>query len=67
MAVVAITVGVYKVGFRSLPADNRGPKEFLAEVQNGGSDRRWPAAYELSRLMDDPKVGADRSLSSCRW
>ena len=61
LAVVAITVSVY-VGFRSLLADNRGPKEYLAEVQNGGSDRRWPAAYELSRLMDDPKVRADRSL-----
>ena len=43
LAVVAITVSVY-VGFRSLLADNRGPKEYLAEVQNGGSDRRWPAA-----------------------
>ena len=61
LAVVALTVTVY-VGFRSLLADNRGPKEYLAEVQNGGSDRRWPAAYELSRLMDDPKVRADRSL-----
>ena len=61
LAVVAITVSVY-VGFRSLLADNRGPKDYLAEVQNGGSDRRWPAAYELSRLMDDPKVRADRSL-----
>ena len=61
LAVVAITVGVY-VGFRSLVADNRGPKDYLAEVQNGGSDRRWPAAYELSRLMDDPHVRADRSL-----
>jgi HEAT repeat protein len=61
LAVVAITVGVY-VGFRSLLADSRGPKDYLAEVQNGGSDRRWPAAYELSRLMDDPKVRADRSL-----
>jgi HEAT repeat protein len=61
LAVVAITVSVY-VGFRSLLADNRGPKDYLAEIQNGGSDRRWPAAYELSRLMDDPKVRADRSL-----
>jgi hypothetical protein len=25
-------------------------------------DRRWPAAYELSRLMADPKVRADRTL-----
>jgi HEAT repeat protein len=62
LAVVAMTVGMY-VGFRSLLADTRGPKDYLAEVQNGGSDRRWPAAYELSRLMDDPKVRADRSLS----
>ncbi len=25
--------------------------------------RRWPAAYELSRLMADPKVRADKSLA----
>src|SRR5437763_7187840 len=62
LAVVAITVGVY-VGFRSLLADSRSPRDYLAEVRNGGSDRRWPAAYELSRLMADPKVRADRSLA----
>jgi hypothetical protein len=62
LAVVAVTVSVY-VGFRSLLADARTPQDYLAEVQNGGSDRRWPAAYELSRLMSDPKVRADRSLA----
>jgi HEAT repeat protein len=63
LAVVAITVGVY-VGFRSLLAsDNRSAHEYLAEVRNGGSDRRWPAAYELSRLMADPTVRADRTLA----
>src|SRR5437764_14668754 len=62
LVVVGITVGVY-VGFRSLLADSRSPRDYLAEVQNGGTDRRWPAAYELSRLMDDPKVRADRSLA----
>ena len=61
LTVVAITVSVY-VGFRSLLADDRKPQDYLAEVRNGGSDRRWPAAYELSRLMADPKVRADRSL-----
>src|SRR5438034_3609192 len=62
LAVVAITVGVY-VGFRSLVAnDSRSAHEYLAEVRNGGSNRRWPAAYELSRLMADPKVRADRAL-----
>jgi HEAT repeat protein len=62
LAVVAITVGVY-IGFRSLLADARSPQDYLVEIQRGGSDRRWPAAYELSRLMADPKVRADRTLA----
>src|SRR5476651_2197064 len=62
LAVVGITVTVY-VGFRSLLANDRTPQEYLSEVRNGGSDRRWPAAYELSRLMADPKVRADRTMS----
>ncbi len=62
LAVVGITVGVY-VGFRSLLTDDRKPQDYLAEVRNGGSDRRWPAAYELSRLMADPNVRADRTLA----
>lgn len=61
LAVVAVTVGVY-VGFRTLLADARTPQDYLAEIQNGGTNRRWPAAYELSRLMSDPKVRADRTL-----
>jgi HEAT repeat protein len=61
LTVVALTVTVY-VGFRSLLADDRSPQEYLSEIRNGGSDRRWPAAYELSRLMADPKVRSDRAL-----
>jgi hypothetical protein len=62
LAVVGITVAVY-VGFRSLLADDRKAQDYLAEVRTGGLDRRWPAAYELSRLMADPNVRADRSLA----
>ena len=62
LIVVAVTVLVY-VGFRSLLADDRSAQEYLTEIRNGGSDRRWPAAYELSRLMADPKVRADRTLA----
>jgi HEAT repeat protein len=61
LIVVGVMITVY-VGFRSMLAENRSARDYLAEVQNGGTDRRWPAAYELSRLMDDPKVRADRSL-----
>src|SRR5215467_14738521 len=62
LTVVAVTVAVY-VGFRSMLADDRSPKDYLAEIQNGGSDRRWPAAYELSRLMSNPKVRSDKTLA----
>jgi len=61
LAVVGVTVMVY-VGFRSLLTDDRAPQDYLAEIRNGGSTRRWPAAYELSRLMADPKVRSDRAL-----
>jgi HEAT repeat protein len=63
LAVVAVAAVVY-IGFRSmLLADSRGPQEYLAEIRSGGTDRRWAAAYELSRLMADPAVRADRSLA----
>jgi HEAT repeat protein len=62
LAVVAVAVGVY-VGFRALLTDARTPQDYLREVQMGGSARRWPAAYELSRLMADPKVRADKALA----
>ena len=39
LAVVGITVTVY-VGFLSLLADDRKAQDYLAEVRNGGSDRR---------------------------
>src|SRR3954468_23726876 len=62
LVVVGATVLVY-VGFRSLLTDSRTAQDYLIEIQTGGSTRRWPAAYELSRLMNDPAVRADRSLA----
>jgi HEAT repeat protein len=61
LAVVALTVVVY-VGFRSLVADDRTAEDYLTDIRNGGTNRRWPAAYELSRMMADPKVRADPRL-----
>jgi HEAT repeat protein len=62
LAVVGITALVY-VGFRSLLTDKRSPQDYLVEIQSGGSSRRWSAAYELSRLMNDPAVRADKTLA----
>ena len=61
LIVVGIAITVY-VGLRSLLTNDRTATEYLTEVRNGSSDRRWPAAYELSRMMADPKVRADRAL-----
>jgi HEAT repeat protein len=62
LAVVGATVLGY-MGFRALVADARTPQDYVNEVRFGGSNRRWPAAYELSRLLSDPKVRADRALA----
>lgn len=62
LSVVAVTAAIY-VGFRSLLADDRTAQDYLIEIRTGGDNRRWPAAYELSRLMADPQVRAsDRTL-----
>src|SRR3989442_14648196 len=62
LAVVAVTGGIY-IGFRTLLADNRSAQDYLVEIRTGGDNRRWPAAYELSRLMADPAVRAsDKTL-----
>jgi HEAT repeat protein len=62
LAVVGVTVMVY-VGFRSLIADSRTTKDYLAEIRSGGMTRQWSAAYELSRVMDDPSVRNDPALA----
>jgi hypothetical protein len=54
LLVVGATVLVY-IGFRSLLAEDRSAEEYLTDIRSGGSNRRWPAAYELSRLMADPE------------
>src|SRR6266540_4173276 len=53
LLVVGATVLVY-LGFRSLLSEDRSAQEYLTDIRSGGTNRRWPAAYELSRLMSDP-------------
>ena len=61
LAVVAVTILGY-AGFRSLVTDKRSAKEYLLDIQTGGRSHRWPAAYELSRMMSDPGVARDPTL-----
>src|SRR2546423_2302159 len=61
LTVVAVTVTVY-VGFRSLLADDRSPNDYLAEIRNGGADRRRPAAHEMTRLVSNPNDPPAKTL-----
>jgi len=54
LLVVGATVLVY-IGFRGLLSEDRSAEEYLADIRSGGTNRQWPAAYELSRLMSDPE------------
>ena len=58
LAVVGMVVLVYG-GFRMMLSDERTPEEYLSDIQSGGRERRWPAAYELSRLLANPETEAD--------
>jgi HEAT repeat protein len=57
LAVVAVVVAIY-AGFRMLMADERTAEDYLAEVEQTRGQRRWAAAYELSRRLADPDVQA---------
>src|SRR5581483_5362143 len=52
LLVVGATVLVY-VGFRTMVTEDRSAQDYLSDIQFAGTNRRWPAAYELSRLMGD--------------
>src|SRR5262249_38016476 len=62
LAVVGLAVLLY-VGFRSLLTDQRSAQDYLTEIRTGGLARQWPAAFELSQLMDDPNVRSDKTLA----
>jgi len=61
LLVVGATVLVY-IGFRGLLSEERSAAEYLTDIRTGGSNRRWPAAYELSRLMADPSFAKQEAV-----
>jgi HEAT repeat protein len=62
LSVDGVTVMLY-FDFRSLLTDERTPQDYGVELRTGGLNRRWPAAYELSRQMADPKVRRDPAVA----
>ena len=62
LAIVAVGVGVF-VLFGLITAEGKGPRDYLDLIRTGSSNRRWQAAYELSRVI---QLGKDPDLSDPR-
>lgn len=63
LVIVAVGVGVF-VLFGLITAEGKGPGDYLDLIRTGDSNRRWQAAYELSKViqgnqhpeLSDPKL-----------
>ena len=59
MAIVAVCVAVFVI-FGMIAAEGKGARDYLAEVRTGSANRRWQAAFELSKVLQARK---DKALS----
>ena len=50
LVVVLAAVGIFLV-FNLMTFERRGPRDYLQEVRGGAANRRWQAAFELSRSL----------------
>src|SRR5438445_766056 len=56
LAIVAVCVAVFVV-FGLIAGESKGARDYLAEVRSGGANRRWQAAFELSKVL---QAGRDK-------
>lgn len=65
MAIVAVCVAVFVV-FGLIAAEGKSARAYVDEVRSGGANRRWQAAFELSKLIQahkDPALRDPRFVS----
>ncbi|PYQ11929.1 MAG: hypothetical protein DMF80_20045 [Acidobacteria bacterium] len=59
MAIVAVCVTVFVI-FGLIASEGKGARGYLDEVRTGSANRRWQAAFELSKVLQarkDPALG----------
>jgi len=59
LLVVATAVGLFLV-VNLMTFERRSPREYLQEVRGGGPNRRWQAAFELSRSIGSMPAGPEK-------
>jgi HEAT repeat protein len=64
MAIVAVCVAVFVI-FGMIASEGKGARDYLAEVRTGSANRRWQAAFELSKVLQarKDKVLADPAFA----
>jgi len=63
MAIVAVCVAVFVI-FGLIAGESHGAREYLGEVRSGGANRRWQAAFELSKVL---QAGKDPALKDPKF
>jgi HEAT repeat protein len=63
MAIVAVCVAVFVI-FGLIAGESKGAREYLSEVRTGSANRRWQAAFELSKVLQNHK---DKALQDPRF
>jgi hypothetical protein len=63
MAIVAVCVGVFIV-FGLIANEGKGARDYLDEIKSGSANRRWQAAFELSKVL---QAGKDKALADPRF
>jgi HEAT repeat protein len=57
MAIVAVCVTVFVI-FGLIAAEGKTARDYLSEVRTGSANRRWQAAFELSKVLQTKKEAA---------
>ena len=50
LGIVAVCVAVFVI-FGLIASEGKGARAYLADVRTGGTNRRWQAAFELSKVL----------------
>ena len=59
MAIVGVCVAVFVI-FGMIASEGKGARDYVAEVRTGSANRRWQAAFELSKVLQARK---DKALA----
>jgi hypothetical protein len=58
VVIVALCVGIFLL-FGLITGESRGARDYLDEVKAGSGNRRWQAAFELSKFVGDKRAKVD--------